>query len=170
MEKGMFWLKKIHLRLETVLGRLDAFPLWWSGLLLAGAVFLPYVLMGEESVFPIHDQLDETLMTYVLNARHLAEPVEQFPELLGGQRLPALRRTVHSAVCPYARFCCFCSTVPDRIFGRFFWYVPLREGTYKEQHSGGGNCRGILHAAFAADLWIVRRRGAPSAVVFSVPI
>ena len=55
MEKGMFWLKKIHLRLETVLGRLDAFPLWWSGLLLAGAVFLPYVLMGEESVFPIHD-------------------------------------------------------------------------------------------------------------------
>ncbi len=84
MEKGMFWLKKIHLRLETVLGRLDALPLWWSGLLLAGAVFLPYVLMGEESVFPIHDQLDETLMTYVLNARHLAEPVEQFPELLGG--------------------------------------------------------------------------------------
>ena len=73
MEKGMFWLKKIHLRLETVLGRLDALPLWWSGLLLAGVVFLPYVLMGEESVFPIHDQLDETLMTYVLNARHLAE-------------------------------------------------------------------------------------------------
>lgn len=84
MEKGMFWLKKIHLRLETVLGRLDALPLWWSGLLLAGAVFLPYVLMGEESVFPIHDQLDETLMTYVLNARHLAETIEQFPELLGG--------------------------------------------------------------------------------------
>lgn len=84
MEKGMIRLRKIRTRLDTVLEWLDAFPLWWIGFLLTAAVFLPYVIMGEQSVFPIHDQLDETIMTYVLNARHLGEPVDRFPELLGG--------------------------------------------------------------------------------------
>ncbi|MBQ8821655.1 MAG: hypothetical protein IJZ82_03350 [Lachnospiraceae bacterium] len=40
--------------------------------------------MKEASVFEIHEQLDETIMAYVLNAKYLWQDVEVFPELLGG--------------------------------------------------------------------------------------
>ena len=64
---------------------LDKLPLWWIGFLFLGITFVPYLILGEGSVFSIHDQLDETLMTYVLNARHLsAGGTDIFPELLGG--------------------------------------------------------------------------------------
>lgn len=80
MEKNK-WMAKLN----QYLCRADRLPLWWVGFLLLAVTFAPYLILGEGSVFPVHDQLDETLMTYVLNARHF--PVggdEGFPELLGG--------------------------------------------------------------------------------------
>lgn len=62
----------------------DGLPFWWIGLLLFGGVFIPLFIWGENCVFPIHDQLDETILSYVLNARHWGERVDFFPELLGG--------------------------------------------------------------------------------------
>ena len=63
---------------------LDAHSLWWTGILFLGITFLPYLVLKEGSVFEIHDQLDETLLTYVLNARHLSDHSGFFPEILGG--------------------------------------------------------------------------------------
>ena len=63
---------------------LDGHSLWWTGLVFLAVTFFPFLLLGEGSVFEIHDQLDETLMTYVLNARHLGDGTDVFPELLGG--------------------------------------------------------------------------------------
>lgn len=40
--------------------------------------------LGEGSVFPIHDQLDESMMNYMLTARHLGQSV--IPEMMGGIR------------------------------------------------------------------------------------
>lgn len=53
---------------------------------MAAVVFAPYVILGETSVIPIHDQLDESLMTYVLNAKHLTDGTHtgEISELLGG--------------------------------------------------------------------------------------
>lgn len=59
-------------------------PLWIIGLLLFGVVFVQLFLLGENCVFPIHDQLDETILNYVLNARYLGTGTDVFPELLGG--------------------------------------------------------------------------------------
>ncbi len=64
--------------------RLDGFPLWGVGVLLMAAAFAPYAVLREGSVFPIHDQLDETILTYVLNAKYLGTGAEVFPEMLGG--------------------------------------------------------------------------------------
>lgn len=78
---------KINSLLDKVnkcIGRVDAIPLWWIGILLLGVAFLPYMILGEGSVFEIHDQLDETLLTYVLQARHLGDKAAVLPELLGG--------------------------------------------------------------------------------------
>lgn len=70
--------------LNRFLHWLDGAPLWIIGFPLIIILFSPYYILGEGSVFPIHDQLDETLMTYVLNARHLFDVPGVFPEILGG--------------------------------------------------------------------------------------
>lgn len=62
----------------------DKCSFWWVGILLLAVTFLPYLILGGGSVFEIHDQLDETILTYVLNARHLGDGTDVFPELLGG--------------------------------------------------------------------------------------
>ena len=64
--------------------RLDAMNLWWTGLIVLAVLFFPYVILGEGSIFEIHDQLDETLLTYVLSARYLGTGTRIFPEMLGG--------------------------------------------------------------------------------------
>lgn len=77
--------RKWMMKLNGFLNRLDRMSLWWTGFLFLAITFTPYLILGEGSVFPVHDQLDETLMTYVLNARHLFERGNTvFPETLGG--------------------------------------------------------------------------------------
>ena len=61
---------------------IDSRKLWWVGIVLLAAVMVPHVRLGEGSVFVVHDQLDESLMNYVLTARHPGEAV--IPEMLGG--------------------------------------------------------------------------------------
>lgn len=63
---------------------LDGAPLWAFGFPFIIILFYPYFILKQGSVFPIHDQLDETLLTYVLNARHLFDGSDVFPEMLGG--------------------------------------------------------------------------------------
>ena len=75
------WLDKLN----QYICRLDEVPLWWTGILLLTVTFIPYLILGEGSVFPVHDQLDETLLTYVLHAKHFPVGGDTvFPELLGG--------------------------------------------------------------------------------------
>lgn len=76
--------RKLFGQLNRFILLLDKLPLWWSGLLLLAITFLPYFILGEGSIIEIHDQLDETIMTYVLHARHLGEGLKVFPEMLGG--------------------------------------------------------------------------------------
>ena len=76
--------KRILERVDKAITAVDSGPLWIIGLLLLGAVFLPLFILGEKCVFPIHDQLDETILTYVLNAKYLRTGTEVFPELMGG--------------------------------------------------------------------------------------
>lgn len=63
---------------------LDACPLWWMGILLLAVAVLPILILGEGSVFSINDQLDESILNYVLTARHLGSGDAVFEELLGG--------------------------------------------------------------------------------------
>lgn len=63
---------------------LDRIPLWWVGFLLSAAVFVPFLILGEGSVFDYHDQLDEYMMNTILTARHLGEGLQVLPEMMGG--------------------------------------------------------------------------------------
>lgn len=82
------WLRQLN----RVISKLDCLPLWWIGILLIGVIMTPYIILGEGSVFPYHDQLDETMMAYVLNARHLWNGEgAMLPELLGGIQASGLQ-------------------------------------------------------------------------------
>lgn len=72
------WMRQIN----RILKKIDGLPLWWVGILLFCVIITPNLLLGEGSVFTIHDQLDESMMNYVLTAGHPGERV--IPEMLGG--------------------------------------------------------------------------------------
>ena len=73
--------------MAKIIKRIEKAPLWLLGFILEIIVFVPYDLMGKASVFTWHDQMDETILHYVLTARHLGEGLDIFPEMMGG--LPA---------------------------------------------------------------------------------
>ncbi len=76
--------KKIIDKLNSIICTADGWPLWTIGILLSAVAFFPFFVLGEGSVFEIHDQLDESMMNYVLTAKHLGEGASIFPEMLGG--------------------------------------------------------------------------------------
>lgn len=91
--------------------KIDNAPLWIMGIAFTIVWFLPYVLMGEKSVFPIHDQLDETFLAYVLNARHLFDGSSEFAELLNGINKSGLQPSAPLFVLLYTVFSPFVSFV-----------------------------------------------------------
>ena len=76
--------KRIVKKLNDWMVFFDNLPLWWIGILIFIISFLPYMILREGSVFEIIDQLDETIMAYILNAKYLGTDVEIFPEMLNG--------------------------------------------------------------------------------------
>ena len=69
---------------DKVIVFIDQKSLWWMGLLMMTVTFIPWFVLKEGSVFCIHDQLDETILSYIFNARHLGNKGEIFPEMMGG--------------------------------------------------------------------------------------
>ena len=87
---------------------LDRIPLWWMGILIAIVFFLPYFILGDGCIFEINDQLDESIMNYVLSARHLLDGSIIYPEMLGGVNASGMQP---SAVLFLPLYCIF----PTRI-------------------------------------------------------
>ena len=71
--------------------RLDQAKLWIAGFVLMSIVFIPYIVMGEKSVIPWFDQLDENMLNYVLTARHFGDGASIFPEMMCGVNASALQ-------------------------------------------------------------------------------
>ncbi len=77
-------IRKINCIAKKLLQRLDAAPLWVLGVVLLVIWYLPVILLGENVLFEIADQLDETLFTYVVNGKYLFSDVKVYPEMMGG--------------------------------------------------------------------------------------
>ena len=90
------------------ISRLDRIPLWWLGLLVAVVFFLPYFLLGNGCVFEINDQLDESIMNYMLPARHLGDGSAVYPEMLNGVNASGMQP---SAVLFLPLYCLFSARV-----------------------------------------------------------
>lgn len=64
--------------------------LWfWAGMLLMGLSVVPNLILGQESIFTYHDQLDGEMIAYILQAKHLFSG-DILPEFMGGMSKTAL--------------------------------------------------------------------------------
>lgn len=108
---------------DELIAYIDGAPLWWLGLLLMAAVFAPYAVLGEGSVFPIHDQLDESILNYVLTAKHLGDGSTVLPELLGGINASGMQPSAFLFVPLYAVLPPLYAFLAQYavIFGTAFW-------------------------------------------------
>ena len=84
-------LIRAYNRVEKELLRIDQLPLWWLGLIIAAIFFLPYFILGKGCIFEINDQLDESIMNYILPARHFLDGSNVYPEMLGGVNASGMR-------------------------------------------------------------------------------
>lgn len=71
-------------RLEKCIEYLDKQKLWILGVVIVSLTFLPYILMGEGSVFDTHDQLDETICSYLFSAKYMFTGIDIYPEMMNG--------------------------------------------------------------------------------------
>ena len=55
-----------------------------SGCVLCVLSMLPFFIMGENSIITYNDQLDGELIPYILNAKHLFQGLDTYPELMKG--------------------------------------------------------------------------------------
>ena len=54
------------------------------GIILCLMTLIPFFVMGDKSIITYNDQLDGELITYILNAKHLFEHLDVYPELMNG--------------------------------------------------------------------------------------
>lgn len=97
-------VKTVWEKLNRLLVRLDGLPLWLLGGLLMAVTFAPYAILGKGSIIPVHDQLDETILTYVLNAKYLGTGAEVFPEMMGGVNVSGMQPSAVLFVLLYRLF------------------------------------------------------------------
>lgn len=91
-------------KVNRLIGRLDGFPLWIVGILLMAVNFLPCIILGEGCVFPYHDQLDETILSYVFHAKYLGTGAEVFPEMMGGVNVSGMQPSAVLFILLYRMF------------------------------------------------------------------
>lgn len=137
-------IKNILNKIDKATGKLDKWPLWWIGFLLVGIVFIPLTVWGEDCVFPIHDQLDETIMSYVLNAKYLGTGVEVFPEMLGGINVSGMQPAavlfipLYKVLSPFRAFLIQYAVVfAAGFFGMYFAVKEMTESSVMAVAMGG---------------------------------
>ena len=62
---------------------------WWfwfvMGLIAVFVFLFPYFYLRENAYFMIHDELDDGIFKYMLNAKHFGDGTDFIPEFMGGQ-------------------------------------------------------------------------------------
>ncbi len=126
---------------------LDRFPLWILGIVLMAVTFAPYAILKEGSIIPIHDQLDETILAYVLNAKYLGTGTEVFPEMLGGVNVSGMQPSAVLFILLYRIFPVFPAFLIQYgivfaagFFGMYFCTRELTESSILACVAGGCFC------------------------------
>ena len=78
---------------------------------------VPYLVLGKDSVFVYHDQLDGEVIAYLLQARHLWDGSGVLPEFMNGAAKTALTMPAPACVLLYRNWhwpvCRWLAALPD---------------------------------------------------------
>lgn len=66
-------LKKINKKLNEIITCIDDWHLEVCGLFVIAAIMIPILILKKGAVFPLHDQLDETILNYIFPARYFGK-------------------------------------------------------------------------------------------------
>lgn len=139
--------KKILDMANQLLLWLDRAPLWLSGFVILTVNLYPCLILGEGSVFPVHDQLDETILSYILNAKYLGAGTDIFPELLGGVNVSGMQPSAVLFVPLYRTFPTFTAFVVQWVvvmasafFGMYFCVEEITGSSILAMVSAGLFC------------------------------
>lgn len=135
---------KMIRRMNMLLAWLDKAPLWLLGFVLLVVNLFPCLVLGQGSVFPYHDQLDETILSYVLNAKYLGTGTDFFPELLGGINASGMQPSAVLFVPLYRIFPVFTAFLTQwsivllsGFFGMYFCVKEITDSSILAVVSGG---------------------------------
>ncbi len=99
--------------------------LFWIGLCGVVLSLFPYLLLGESSIIPYHDQLDGELLAYMFQAKYLFDGRGIIPEFLGGAAKSALIPPAPLAVLLFKVFTPFVALVLMQGIGQVTAYIGM---------------------------------------------
>lgn len=86
---------------------------------------IPYFVLGKDSIFVYHDQLDGEVIAYLLQARHLWDGSSVLPEFMNGAAKTALTMPAPACVLLYRLFPAELALACMQILGSFTGYVGM---------------------------------------------
>ena len=86
---------------------------------------VPYAILGKDSIFVYHDQLDGEVIAYLLQARHLWDGSSVLPEFMNGAAKTALTMPAPACVLFYRLIPAELALACMQIFGSFTGYVGM---------------------------------------------
>lgn len=86
---------------------------------------VPYAILGKDSIFVYHDQLDGEVIAYLLQARHLWDGSSVLPEFMNGAAKTALTMPAPACVLFYRLLPAELALACMQIFGSFTGYVGM---------------------------------------------
>ena len=86
---------------------------------------IPYVILGKDSVFVYHDQLDGEVIAYLLQARHLWDGSGVLPEFMNGAAKTALTMPAPACVLLYRWLPAELALAWMQLIGSFVGYVGM---------------------------------------------
>ena len=95
------------------------------GLLAVIASFVPYIILGMDSIIPYHDQLDGEMIAYMYQAKYLFSGSDKIPEFLNGASKTALIAPAPLAVLLFKVFPPFTAYMFMQMTCQFISYIGM---------------------------------------------
>ena len=86
---------------------------------------VPYILLGKDSLFVYHDQLDGEVIAYLLQARHLWDGSDILPEFMNGAAKTALTMPAPACVLLYRMLPAEAALACMQVAGSFVGYLGM---------------------------------------------
>lgn len=111
--------------MKKILHHINEMHIFFAGLALVLLAQIPFLILGERSIVPYHDQLDGELIAYIYQAKYLFSGQNIIPEFLNGAAKTALLPPAPLAVLLFRAFSPFVAYMIMQILGQVIAYAGM---------------------------------------------